>query len=51
MKVYENSSFCLANQRSPSVTQHVVSGESSFFFFFIVLKRDLFVYRHDSLTS
>ena len=34
----------------PSVTQHVVSVEFSSCFF-IVLTRDLFVYRDDSLTS
>ena len=49
---------CLADQASPSVTQHVVSAESSSLLLhsieaccFIVLKRDLFVYRDDSTTS
>ena len=42
--------FFLADQGSPFVMQHVVSVESSSLLL-IVLKRDLFVYHADSLTS
>ena len=41
---------CLADQRSPSVVQHVVSVESSALLLHSI-KRDLFVYSDDSLTG